>query len=217
MTFVNKSARMLAACCIASAVSLTAPAAADVQVEFSGSLADYVGQISSIDRNREEVFREFRKEGTVNQLKTKATNGNTEWGNERVIPDLAAYDVPKLIQGMMERGIKAADPEFAGKVVVTVDKLRIKKFPLATISSHSTRMSGHVKVLDAAGNLVAEHDISTLIVPTYTTTSYKGPDYAYLAGALDTRVGPIAAEFTEKALEKMYPGYDAPGAIVVMR
>ena len=47
------------------------------------------------------------------------------------------------------------------------------------------------------------------------TKNYHGPDYAYRAAALSTRVGPIAAEFTEKVLTTLYPEYDAPGLVVI--
>lgn len=204
-----------------SAVALAAPAEADVAVLFEGFVADKMDRISSIDKNREAVFRQFRTEGTRTQVEARdALNrsyfAGTEWGNERIFPELEDYSVPGLIKGMVERSLKAADPDFKGTVEVTIDKLRIKDFSLAVVSAASTQMGGKVRVLDAAGNVTAEHDVWAGMAPEYTAANnYTGPDYAYTAAALDTRVGPIAAEFVEKLIETLYPNFDAPGAVVV--
>ncbi|WP_262690738.1 hypothetical protein [Kordiimonas aestuarii] len=201
--------------------AFAAPAYAGVDIQFEGYVADKMDRITSIERNREGVFRDYRTEGTRTQVKPRdklrvSYFAGTEWGNERIFPSYDDYNVPDLIKEMMERGIKEADPDFNGTVQVTIDKLRIKDFSLAVISSHTTQMSGTVKVLDAAGNVTAEHDIWAGIVPEYSASNnYKGRNYAYVGGAVATRVGPIAAEFTEKALETLYPDYDAPGLVIL--
>ncbi len=197
------------------------PAHADVDVQFEGYVADKMNRITAIDRNREDVFRNYRTEGSRGQVDPRdklnvSYFAGTEWGNERVFPSYDDYNVPDLIKEMMVRGIKEADPDFNGTVQVTIDKLRIKDFSLAVISSSTTQMSGTVKVLDAAGNVTSEHDIWSGIVPEYSASNrYKGRNYAYVGSAVATRVGPIAAEFTEKALETLYPEYDAPGLVIV--
>ena len=204
-----------------SAAALASPAMADVTVAFEGYLSEKMDRITSIDKNREEVFRQFRTEGTRNQVRPRDSLNRgyfagTEWGNERIFPELEAYNVPGLIEGMIERGIRQADPDFSGTVVVTVDKLRVKDFSLAVVSAGTTQMGGTVKVLDAAGNVTAEHDVWTGLAPDYTASNnYDGPDYAYTEEALHTRIGPIAAEFAEKTVETLYPGFDAPGAVVL--
>ncbi len=201
---------------------MAAPAmAADVEVVFSDFLAGKVDTISAIDKRREKVFRKFRTEGTRSSIPPRAILNRsrfsgTEWGNERVIPDFKDYDLPTLIKAMMDRGIKEADPDFGGKVTVKIEDLKIKDFSLAVINSFSTRMIGDVLIQDADGNPVSEYSISAYLVPSYTATrNYDGPNYAYRAGALNTRIGPIAAEFTQKALKEMYPDYDAPGLIIL--
>lgn len=204
-----------------SAAVMAAPAHADVTVQFEGYVADKMDRITSIDKNREKVFRQFRTEGTRTQVQPRdALNrsyfAGTEWGNERIFPNVEDYTVPGLIKGMIERDLKAADPDFSGTVEVTIDKLRIKNFSLAVVSAGSTQMGGKIRVLDAAGNVTLEQDIWAGMAPDYTAANnYTGPDYAYTAAALDTRVGPIAAEFAEKTIEALYPDFDAPGAVVV--
>ncbi|WP_025896698.1 hypothetical protein [Kordiimonas gwangyangensis] len=204
-----------------AAVVLAAPAQADVDVKFEGYVADKMDAITRIDKSREKVFRRFREEGSRTQVRASDTLNRsyfsgTEWANERIFPDFSNYNVPDLIKGMMERGIKEADPDFAGTVEVTVDKIRVKDFSLAVVSATTTQMGGKVRVLDAAGNVVAEHDVWAGIVPEYSaSTNYNGRNYAYLESAADTRIGPIVAEFTEKALETLYPNYDAPGLVLI--
>lgn len=219
---MNKSlARTVLATAAIAAAAFAAPAQAGVDVKFEGVVAERMDSITRIDKSREKVFRRFRQEGSRTQVRASDTLNRsyfagTEWGNERIFPDFEAYNVPGLIQGMMERGIKEADPGFTGTVEVTVDKMRVKDFSLAVISATTTQMGGKVRVLDAAGNVVAEHDVWAGIVPEYSaSTNYKGRNYAYLQSAENTRIGPVAAEFTEKALETLYPNYDAPGLVLI--
>lgn len=196
---------------------------ADVEVTFSDYLASKMDRINAIDEQREAVFREFRTEGTRTGIQPNARLNRgrfagTQWAHERLFPNLEDYTIPGLIKAMMERGIKEADPDFKGSVQLEIDKLRVQSFSLAALRGPNTQMSGDVTVLDAAGNVLQQHYIWTAIVPRYTAArSYDGPDYAYRAAALNTRIGPIAAEFTEKALRTLYPGYDAPGVVVVDR
>ena len=140
---------------------------------------------------------------------------NTEWANERLIPDIEQYSVPSLIAEMMKRGIEEANPNgFDGRVVLEVEQLLVARFPLASISSFNTEMEGKVKLFDNEGNLVTEHEVWTSLIPKFTATrNYQGRDYAYLSTAGATRIGPVAGEFTAEALEKIFPDYDAPSLI----
>lgn len=216
------SRALVAAGCFLS-LGFALPAQAEVNVEFTGVVAERMNRIAAIEMKREESFRKYRNEDVVWGPKTKAVFdrsyfSGTEWGNERLIPNIEDYSVPGLLKAMMERGIKAADPSFDGSVHITVEKMRIANFPLAVIGSTRTDMKGIVRVLDASGNLVAEHEIWSGLVREYSVSShYDGPNYAYRAQAVHKRVGPIMAEFTEKVLETLYPDYDAPGLVVLQR
>ena len=203
------------------ALTTTAVSASDATVElvFDEYLSKRMDSISRIDKQREKVFRKFRRDGSRQAQRPRDSLNNsrffnTEWGNERLIPDLDDYSVPALITEMMMRGIKEADSDFDGRVVLEVTNLNVANFPLAAIQSFNSRMEGSVKMYDASGKLIAEHDVWTAIVPNFSASrNYKGPDYAYRGTAAATRVGPVAAEFTEDALNKLFPDYDAPGAV----
>jgi hypothetical protein len=191
-----------------------------VELSFSKYLDKRMDRISAIDKQREQVFRDFRRDGSRQAQRPRDALNNsrffqTEWANERLIPDMDDYSVPTLITEMMARGIKGANPEgFDGRVVLEIEELRVANFPLAAINSFNTRMKGKVKHFDDAGNLIAEHKVWTALIPKFSASrNYKGPNYAYLTTSGATRVGPVAAEFTAKALEKLFPAYDAPDLV----
>lgn len=197
-----------------------AVAAADVKVEFSDFLAERMGRISAIEKEHEEFFREYRAEGrrqpSISVQKNKNRFLDAEWGNERLVEDVRAYSVPALAQAMMEHGIKEAKPDFDGRIVLHIDRMKVANFSLSVLRASRSQIRGTVDVFDAAGNLVATHKVSKTLLPKYTQSrKYTGPDYAYLAPAAGLRVGPVLAQFTEEALEKVFPGYDAPSAILV--
>jgi hypothetical protein len=190
-----------------------------IELSFSKYLDKRMDRISAIDKRREEVFRKFRRDGGRQAQRPRDALNNsrfqTEWANERLIPDIDDYSVPTLISEMMKRGVDAANPEgFDGKIVLEIKDLFVANFPLASINSFNSRMKGVVKHYDASGQLIAEHKVWTALVPKFSATrNYKGPDYAYLTTSGATRVGPVAAEFTAKALEKVFPDYDAPDLV----
>jgi hypothetical protein len=216
---VTQSA-ILASFLLLSVSSAASVKTSELEINFSEYLDKRMERISAIDRGREKVFRKYRRDGSRRSLRprdvlNKSRFFQTEWANERLIPDLAEYSVPSLLTEMMKRGIEGANPDgFDGRVVLEVDKMYVSRFPLAAINSFNTRMEGKVKLFDNQGDLVAEYDLWTGLVPKFTASrNYKGPDYAYLSTSGATRVGPIAAEFVAEALEKVFPNYDAPDLI----
>lgn len=203
-------------------VALIVPAvSADVHVTFSEELNEKMDRIDAIEIRRETQFRKHGIEsiGNVNatRLKFEARRyRGTEWGNERAIPELKDFSTQNLIAAMIERGVEEAAPGFEGDIHVHVKKLKVANFSLATLQSFQSWMEGDVTVKDADGNILDEHHINTGIVPKFSvSTRYKGRGYAFRDRYVGTRVGPIAAEFSQKALEKMYPSYDAPGLVVL--
>ncbi|MCJ9427944.1 hypothetical protein K6118_02555 [Kordiimonas sp. A6E486] len=214
--------RTLAVAIGLSAMAYSAPAFADVDIQFSDQLATYMGDIDRAEKDHEKVFRKYRVESSSYGLKpragvNKSRRSQIEWANERLFPNVDDYNVEALFTAMLDRGLKAADPNFAGKLVVSINKMRISDFPVAVIRlSHRSQISGTVKVYDASGKLVADHKVTTSLHPKRLAAAiYKGPDYAYAPLAQSTRVGPLAAQFTEKVLETLYPKYDAPGPVII--
>lgn len=201
------------------------PATADVKVTFSNYLNKKMDVINRIEVSRESKFRENQVEGpngnTVGVTTTFYKNRfrHVKWGNEKLIPNMADYTVENLITAMMEQGMREAAPDFDGEVKLHIERLNVNNFAAGAIRSKNvpTRMRGWVSVYDAAGNLVKEEKVSSIAYNVNVTfvRDYDGRGYMYQSSAADTRVGPVAAEFTEKALKKIFPEYNAQGAVLV--
>jgi hypothetical protein len=226
MTRVLNSVKQLALPALFLAFSTASIASVEVgrlEINFSTFLDKRMDRISAIDKRREEAFHKYRRDGArISQLPRDLLNNGrfpqTQWANERLIPDLEQYSIPSLIAEMMKRGIEGANPDgFDGRVVLDVDKMHVARFPLAAIGSFNTRMEGKVKIYDSEGNLVTEKKVRTTLVPKFKASrNYRGSDYAYLSTAGTSRIGPIAAEFTAEALEKAFPGYEAPDLVFLL-
>ncbi len=215
------SAKFLSLCALAIGFFAMPSANADVNVtlSFSESLEKSMPQINRVEKNREKVFRRFYTEGTRssiprNALLNRSRFSGTEWGNERLIPSLEDYTVPALLKAMFKKGVLEADPDFDGEIIVHVDKMRVNGFSVLKLRGVNNYMSGTVKLVGRDGKLIKEETVSTQITRSFSASRhYTGRDYAYRIEAKDTRIGPIAVEFSEKALTKLYPEYDARGAV----
>ena len=199
-----------------SVVSVPLPAVADVEIKFSDYLGNIMDEITYHEKKREKSFREFHAEGSRSDARARRFSYRNHripgWANEALIPDFDDFDVPSLIKAMMEKGVKEANPKFDGTITVNVGTLRLVNFPFMKINSSRTRMVGDVLVKNADGDVTAEHHIVAYLSSRYSRSRfYDGPEYVYQIAAANTRIGPIAAKFTEKALEKIFPDYDAPG------
>lgn len=192
-----------------------------VKVTFSDFLNKQLPRINAIEQERERIFREFRMEGTRTAIPSNASNnrsrfGATEWGNERLVPELSEYSVENLFHALFEKGLQRVAPEFDGFLEVKITKLRVEDFSLASISQPNTQIKGEVIMRNADGQLIAEKTIWTTLLTGFSAARvYTGPDYAYREGALNTRIAPIAVEFSEKVLESLFPDSDAPGVVIV--
>ncbi|MCK0067912.1 hypothetical protein [Kordiimonas laminariae] len=207
---------------IAAAFAL--PAKAEVTVTFSDYLNKKMGQIDRIEKSRESKFREASAEGPNPRVATGAAVLKTRfrdmnWGNAELIPDVDNYNVEALITAMMELGVKEAAPDFEGNINLHIKRINVNNFAAVSIASRNTptRMQGTVSVYSREGDLIAEQKVmATVNRPNLSSLrEFEGRGYAYAAAAKDTRVGPIAAEFTQKALERIFPTYDARGAVLV--
>ena len=198
------------------------PAAADVTVSYSPTLEKYLESVDRVERQREKIFRKFNVDrggsivGRSSDILAKNRYKGTEWGNERAIPNIEDFSVTNLLEAMLERGVKAANPDFDGSVQVHIDRLNVSNHSVSILRAPNTYMEGTVKLLNADGTVVAEEKIKAIPTRKYTVDrSYDGEDYAYVQSTITTRVGPVFADFTEEALEKLFPEYDAPGFILL--
>lgn len=200
------------------------PAKADVTVTFSDYLVKKMKQINRVEVNREGKFRNVNIEGpNANLVKgaaaLKTRYNDMAWGNEALIPDIDDYNVEALITAMMERGVREAAPGFDGDVKLHISRINVNNFAAALIASKNTptRMQGVVTVYDADGSVISESKVlATMGQPVFSSVrSADERGYAYPVPAWNTRIGPVAAEFTERVLERIFPEYEAHGAVLI--
>ena len=205
---------------LAAFASTGAASAVDVEVKFSPRIENNMGGIDRIENKREAFFREHRIEGAnrrqVRNLNTSVYVG-TEFGNERLIPDVEDFSFANLVEAMAEHNLaQVENRDDSQKLVVEIDNFWVSNYSLNKFSSFNTRMIGTVSLVDADGNVVDSKKIDTVILPKFTANfNYTGPNYAFLRQSANVRVAPVLATFLEKGVEQLYPGSDVPGPIFI--
>lgn len=211
----------------ATATLSLAPAQADasggsVDVIFGDRIQANMNALDRIETQREQFFREHRFELNNGQRGGNAPQAfftKTEFGNERVVPDIDNFSFASFTEAMADYNFNMVEEREAGhRLKVEIDNFFLARHSLAKFSSFNTRMKGRMSILDADGNEVRSVKVNTQILPTFTSKrAYDGPQHAYLTEAMDVRYGPILATFLEKGIEKLYPDADVPGPIFIRR
>lgn len=202
-------------------LGLATPASAmDVDVKFSSKIEDHLSSIDRIELRRETFFREYRVEG-ANRRQVGNLNVNrfaeTEFANERLIPDIDDFSFENLVAAMAEYDLKQIEDHNPDhKLVVEIENFWVSNYSLNRFQSFNTRMVGTVSLVDASGAVVASKEVDTVILPQFTQSwNYQGSEFAYLAQSANVRVSPILATFLKKGIEGLYPDADLPGPIFV--
>lgn len=192
--------------------------AADVEVKFSPRIQDNLATLDRVEKKREIFFRKYREEG-ANRIPNSTLNvtrfSGTEFGTERLIPDVDDFSVAALVEAMASYSLaQVKDHDDTNTLVVEIDKFYASNYSVAKFSSFNTRMSGSVSLVDSTGKTIATEEVSTAIVPQFTgTLSYTGSEYAFLNQSMNVRMAPVLANFLRKGIEKLYPDADVPGPI----
>lgn len=192
--------------------------AADVDVKFSQRIQESLPRLDRIEKTREVYFRKYREEGAnrrPNSVRNISRFSGTEFGAERLIPEVDDFNITALTKAMASHGLKQAKShDDANKLVVEIEEFFAANYSLAKFSSFNTRMKGTVSLVDPSGKVIASEDVSTVILPQFTgTTSYTGDQYAFMRQSMNVRMAPILATFIEKGIEGLYPDADVPGPI----
>lgn len=204
-----------------AACALSPFAVADTTVVYEDYVAERYDSLNSLETEFEERFRANRHtdlNAARSTFRFNATRfAGTEWAGERLIPDLADYSVTTLIERLVDYNLERV-PEAArkGDIRITIRKLFTSNNNIAIFDSHSTYAKGMIEVLDASGNVVESHKVSTNFVERpRITRSYDGPDLIYFTTDAEERVGPILTQFVRKAMEKVYPDTEFAHALIV--
>lgn len=193
-----------------------------VEVVFGDRITENIDALNRIEVQREKFFRQHRFElnnGARGGNAPKAFFTKTEFGNERVMPDIDDFSFANFTEAMAAYAFDQVEDKVPGHTLkVEIDNFFLSRHSLAKFSSFNSRMKGRMSILDANGNEVRSVKVNTQILPTFTSKrAYDGPQLAYLAESRDVRYGPMLASFIEKGIEKLYPDADVPGPIFIRR
>ena len=194
---------------------------ADVKITYSPKLQKHLSEINEHEIRSETEIREDRADWKALALKRgvdpeKIERNRKPRTNDRLIPDIEDYSVTNLLKVMFERGVKEADPDFKGDVLVHVERLGVHTHAVSVLRAGDTYMNRycgnwwHLMALLLWKKKVSANPVRRFV----SDRQYDGPNYVYWQGSLNQTVGPIFAYFSKKALDRLFPDYDAPGLVV---
>jgi len=191
----------------------------DVSVTFAEKLKVHVDRLNVLEKKREIYFRKHRGErrhGPPPRL-ARSRYGKIEYGVERLIPDVKDFSIENVIRRAVQRNLGLMELKNTPvRVTVHIKEMVIQNSPLARLSSFNTYMKGKVELFDSKGMSLGAVDITRNLFNNRSVDRYyNGPEYAFLAESAMVRTAPIALEFVEKALERLYKNKDVPGVIFI--
>ena len=207
-----------------AAVALVIPraAAVDVEVVVSDYLKSHLAEINEIEQLREGRFRDQalddrRPTSSIFSLNRADTYG-TEWAGQRLVEDISDYSFDYLIARLVEDNLSRAGIEPEGTIRIGVKQFKLENPLNARLKGNSNYATGTIALIGDDGAVLKEHKVRVNFVAKPTLDrSYTGPKYAFLKTEESVRFGPLAAQFVEKALERVYPEHrrDIHGPVLV--
>jgi len=182
-----------------------------VQVEFSDGLERRMTSINNIEQRFEERFRENRYDaesprGAGTQRFAKNKTAGTEWAGERLIGDVSDFTLENLFKAMVAYNVNRAVPDFGGHIEIQIDRLKLSNPSIAFLESFDSYARGRVKVTASDGSVRLDDRISAnLVTDSTVSSSFDGPELAFVETDPPRRVGPTLAFFVERALTKAWP------------
>jgi hypothetical protein len=182
-----------------------------VEVTFSDDLQQRMASINSLEQRLEERFRQSRHyarspRDAGSQRFAKNRTAGTEWAGERLIGNASDFTLENLVKALVAYNVSRAVPDFAGRIEIEIDALKLTNPAIAFLESSQSYAEGHVKVTDATGNVLFDKDVRTnLVINSTVATSHGGPELAFAETDPSQRVGPTLAYFVERALQRAWP------------
>ncbi|MGF1605414.1 MAG: hypothetical protein ACFB22_03675 [Rhodothalassiaceae bacterium] len=196
--------------------------AQQIDIQFSKHLQKHLDSIARVEQRKEEAFRrtglpERNPVRSVFRFNDARTAG-TQWAGEQLIPQVENYDLPTLLRRLIEDNLLRADVGFDGTIRLEVDKFRITNADVAALRGVNTYAKGRISLISPDGDVLESHKVRTNFVTDPTVDpSYTGDKYAFLETDPVNRIGPLASQFVEKALERAFPEHreDIHGPVIV--
>ncbi|MDT8410655.1 MAG: hypothetical protein RQ741_13740 [Wenzhouxiangellaceae bacterium] len=185
-----------------------------VEVTFSDDLQQRIASINSLEQRLEERFRENRHyakspRGAGSQRFAENRTEGTEWAGERLIGDVSDFSLDNLIKALVAYNVNRAAPDFAGRIEIHIDELKLTNPAIAFLESFQSYAEGRVKATDADGSVLFDKKVRTnLVIDSSVDPSYDGPELAFAETDPSQRVGPTLAYFVERALARIWPEHE---------
>lgn|GEM_PF-1015843 len=185
----------------------------EIEVTFSDDLQQRMVSINGLEQRLEARFRQDRHyakspRGAGSQRFAENRTAGTEWAGERLIGDVSDFTLDNLVKALVAHNVNRAVPDFAGRIEIEIDALKLTNPAIAFLESFQSYAEGHVRVTDAEGNALFDKDLRTnLVIDSSVAPSYDGPGLAFAETDPSQRVGPTLAYFVERALERVWPAH----------
>lgn len=182
-----------------------------VDVTFSKGLERRMSSINHLEQKFEERFRADRQDRATfpasgTQRFAESETAGTEWAGDRLIGDPSSFTLENLVKAMVAYNVNRAAPDFRGRVEFDIRELKLTNSPIASLESFQSYAAGRVKVTGADGSVLYDGKVRANLVRQPTVDrSYTGPELAFLETDSTKRVGPVLANFVERALERVWP------------
>ena len=184
-----------------------------VEVTFSDVLERRMASVNSLEQRLEERFRKSRNyarspRGAGSQRFAKNRTAGTEWAGERLIGDVSDFTLDNLVTALVAYNVNRAVPGFGGRIEIEIHEIKLTNPAIAFLKSFQSYAEGHVKVIDAEGQVLFDRKVRTnLVIDSTVDTSHEGPELAFAETDPSQRVGPMLAYFVERALERAWPAH----------
>jgi len=182
-----------------------------VEVTFSDELQQRMISINNLEQRLETRFRENRhyarssREAGSQRFAQSQTAG-TEWAGERLIGDVSDFTLENLVEALVAYNVNRGAPDFTGRIEIEIEGLKLTNPGIAFLEDFQSYVEGHVKVIDADGNVLFDDSVRTnLVVNSSVAAAHDGPELAFAETDPSQRVGPTLAYFVERALARAWP------------
>ncbi len=182
-----------------------------VTVDISGKFGAKLDRGNAIEREREQEFRLEQPQNVflardILRLRTRAGE-STKWMNEALFPNVNDLGLTEMIELLVEKHA----PEGVHTVEIDLVQMSIPGASLAAWRGVTHRMKGTMRELDEDGNVVHETEYRAYLpYRNRVNIPYTGDGYIVQQGPYGTPAISLAAFWTLKALDRMYPDAKVP-------
>ncbi len=196
---------------VTQASFLKPPAGVTIAVSFSNKLARRIGAIDRVEQIMEERWRRHRMttasvRASISDRRHYSERKVSVYGGERLIPALDAYTTANIVKAATVYNLRRALPEFRGKIVYEIRKLKVARHPVAFLNGSHSYAVGRVRVETEDGKILFDRKIHAQLIANLSPVyHYDGPRLPFIPGDADRRIAPVLTAFVERALKAAFP------------